>query len=129
MLDQVEVLRAACCIASIDGEITADEEAVLRQLAEKVGVGQMSLKAMMDRAKRDPNFFQQQFEILHADPDVAMKALFRVAICDGDMNPNERIMMQFFAGRLGVDDARFNQLLAAAEKAAEQVRNQKPSST
>lgn len=122
MLDQVEVLRAACCIASIDGAISEHEEAVLRQLAEKVGVGQMSLKAMMDRAKRDPNFYQLQFQYLHADPDVAMKSLFRVAVSDGDMNANERVMLQFFADRLGVDDQRFEQFLAAAQKAAEQVR-------
>jgi tellurite resistance protein len=123
MLDQVEIVRAACCIASIDGQVSEAEETLLRQLAQQVGVGQMSLKAMMDRAKSDPNFYEKQFQYLHADPDVAMKALFRVAVCDGDMNANERVMLQFFADRLGVDDQRFEQYLAAAEKAAQQVRN------
>ena len=40
---KVELLRAACCVAGIDGEIDEAEFAVLKKLADDVGVGDASL--------------------------------------------------------------------------------------
>lgn len=112
----VEVLRAACCVAGIDGEVCDHEHPLLQRLADAAGVGSVSLNAMIDRAKSDPSFFEQQFEIFKTDPEDTMKMLFRIAIADGVLARSERVVLQHFATKLGMTEDRYDELLAAAEK-------------
>ncbi len=116
MLDKVEVLRAACCIAGLDGAIGEAEMPLLQRLASEAGIGAASFKAMRDRATSDPMYFEQQFRFLRSDPDETMKTLLRVAVADGELHPNERVVLQAFAAKLGVGDERYDQLLTAAEQ-------------
>lgn len=116
MLDKVEVLRAACCIAGLDGTIGEAEMPLLQKLASEAGVGAASFKAMRDRATSDPKYYEQQFRFLRNAPDETMKTLLRVAVADGDLHPNERVVLQAFASKLGVSDERYGQLLTAAEQ-------------
>ena len=67
MLHKVELLRAACCMAGLDGTIGDAELAIIQKLATDAGVGAASLKAMMDRAKSDPSYYEQQFRFLRGD--------------------------------------------------------------
>jgi tellurite resistance protein len=117
MLHKVELLRAACCMAGLDGNISEPELVIIKKLASDAGVGAASLKAMMDRAKTDPNYYEQQFRFLRGNPDESMKMMLRVAIADGALHPNERVVLQFYATTLGLGDERYQQLLAAAEQA------------
>lgn len=112
---EVEVLRAACCIAGLDKEIHENELKLLRKLAFGVGVGEVSLNAMIRRAREDQNFYQEQFEYLHADPEQAMTTLFGLAVADGQLTLEERVILRHFAERLKLDEAQFEKLLAAAE--------------
>ncbi len=118
MLHKVELLRAACCMAGLDGTISDAELAIIQKLASDAGVGAASLKAMMDRAKSDPNYYEQQFRFLRGDPDESMKMMLRVAIADGALHPNERVVLQVYATKLGMTEERYQQLLGAAEQAA-----------
>jgi tellurite resistance protein len=115
-MSDVEVLRAACCVAGLDGTITPEEDALLRKLADKAGVGSVSLRAMVDRAKADHNFYQEQFRLLRGDPVEAMTSLLGVAVSDGQLAPDERVILQYFADRLGLPTAEYERLLRAAEK-------------
>lgn len=101
----VEVLRAACCVAGLDGEVTENERAVLDRLADNAGVGRVSLEAMIDRARRDQEFYKEQFRVLKADPGETIKALIEVARADGDEHVNERVVIGHFAERLGLSPA------------------------
>lgn len=114
-MNKVEVLRAACCIAGADGEIDEQERALLERMAKGAGVGAASLKAMIDRAERDQNFFQEQFKVLSADPGDTMTSLCEVALADGRMDESERAIMQHFAKKLEMDDGAFEKMMAEAE--------------
>ena len=114
----VEVLRAACCIAMLDQQLDHKEFVVIKKIAAEAGVGDASLNAMLDRAKRDDNFYKKQFDVLKADADDAMKKLFGVAVADRELEANELEVLKHFASVLGMDDARFDQLLQAAKKYA-----------
>ncbi len=116
MLELVQVLRAACCVAGLDGNVTENEMAILQKLATDAGVGQASLKAMINRAKTDPNYFQDQFNFLRGHPDEAMKTLVRVATVDGALHDNERVVLQHLAKKLGISEDRAKAFLAVAEK-------------
>jgi len=111
----VDMLRAACCIAGLDKEIHDKERAMLKKLAKEVGVGKVSLNAMIDRAANDSDFYQEQFRILKAEPEKTMRRLFAVAVSDGQVTMEERVILRFFADRLKVDEAQFEKFLAQAE--------------
>lgn len=113
---QVEVLRAACCVAGLDREVCEKERPLLERLAEAAGVGRASLSAMIDRARSDQNFFTEQFRMLRNCPDEAFKVVLSVAIVDGALSENERVVLHHFAQKLGLTDERFDQLMAAADK-------------
>lgn len=121
-MGDVEVLRAACCVAGLDGRITDGEMALLRRLAQRAGVGSVSLQAMIDRAKTDHNFYQEQFRLYATDPEATMTAVLGVAVCDGELSADERVVLQLFADRLKLSPERFDKLLAAAEKYLAQRR-------
>lgn len=116
MMKQVEVLRAACCVAGLDQNVDENERAVLERLAGRIGVGKPSLDAMIDRAERDRSFFEQQFRVLKADADSAMEVMFEVALADGRLDLEQRVVLHHFATLLGMSDERYDRLLADAEK-------------
>lgn len=118
LMGKVETLRAACCVAGLDREVSEKERPLLEKLAEQVGVGRASLNAMIERARSDPNFYEEQFRIARADPDTAMKTLLLVAAADHAITLEERVILQHFAQKLGVSDERFTKLLDAAHKRA-----------
>ena len=115
-MKKVSLLRAACCVAGLDREIEPKEQELLERLAFDAGVGQASLQAMMDRAKSDPQFFEQQFELIRTEADSTMKLMFEIAMSDGELTLNERVVLQHFATKLGMEQAHFDELLASAER-------------
>ena len=122
VINEVEILRAACCMAGLDGVVVEEEMALLRQLAQKAGVGRVSLQAMIDRAKTDHDFYQEQFRFVTADPASTMATIFGVAVADGELSSDQRVVLQVFSQRLGLSQEKFDKLLAAAEKYLERKR-------
>ncbi|MFW6059198.1 MAG: hypothetical protein ACODAQ_03400 [Phycisphaeraceae bacterium] len=113
---EVEILRAACCIAALDNEVCEKEQAILEKLRDRLGVGRVSFQAMLDRARSDHNFYEEQFKIAQVDADHAIKTLTVLAMADHQITLNERVVLQHFAATLGMDQQRFDQIYAAAEK-------------
>lgn len=105
---QVEILRASCCIAGADGETTPDEMEHLKRLAEGVGVGQASLNAMIERAEKDPEFYQQQFNVLKAEPMQCLDVLIQVTMANGAVKESEFEVLKGLANQLEIspDDFR-----------------------
>ena len=116
---EVELLRAACCIAGLDEEICANEMPLLERLAHHAGVGQASLGAMIDRARSDPNFYEEQFTVVRGDADSSIKVLLQVATANNTLTINERVVLSHFAEKLGMETERFEKYLAAAERKVE----------
>jgi DnaJ-domain-containing protein 1 len=115
-MSKVETLRAACCLAMIDQELSEGELRILRQLAEAAGVGQASFNAMIDRARRDNTFFEEMFRVMKREPIETMAVLFDVAVADKELTMEERVILHAYAERLGIDEALFEQMLAEAEQ-------------
>ena len=113
---KVDILRAACCVAGIDGEVDDTERSVLAKLADDVGVGQASLEAMISRGKSDPEFHKEQFRVLKADPQETMATLLEVAMADGKLVESEEKVLQILSRKLDVQDEVFQQLIAKVNK-------------
>jgi len=121
LVEQVEILRAACCVAGVDGELSEREERVLRKLKENVGVGEASFKAMIDAGKNDPNYYQRLFNMLSTDPDRTIKSLFVIAASDGEVGDPELNVLRYFAEKLGMEGDRFEELLQLAREHAGEI--------
>lgn len=107
----VELLRAACCIAGLDGEIHKREMAALDKLADRAGVGSASLHAMIDMAKTDPDFYKKQLGFVQKDPERSLQILARVAELDGEAALAERVILYHFAKTMGISDERAEEIV------------------
>jgi tellurite resistance protein len=119
-MDDVAILRAACCVAGLDERVDDREQRMLERLADKAGVGRASLEAMIERAVEDSGFYKEQFKLITTDPDATLKTLLCVAIADGELSVDERVILQHFADVLGMNEQRYDQLVEAARKRLEQ---------
>ena len=115
-MEKVDLLRAACCVAGIDGQLGEHERAILDRLAGDVGVGLASLEAMIDRGKRDPEFHKEQFRVLKVDPQQSMATLLQVALADGQISTGETSVLKALSEKLDVPDEVFDQLIQKAQE-------------
>jgi tellurite resistance protein len=111
-MEEVEVLQAACCIAGADGQISECERELISKLGRGCGVGRASLTAMIERARTDSSFCEEQFQILKTDPQETMAILLEIASADGGIGDTEMSILQSFSRRLNVPDRIFTALLA-----------------
>ena len=123
-MKKVEVLRAACCVAGIDGETSPEERRVLDMLAQRAGVGLASLTAMIERSESDQGFYKEQFRVLKADPNETMKLLIGVALADNKLRTIERQVLGRLAKQLGVDKQTFDNWLNQAIEYVKARENQ-----
>ena len=119
-MQKVEVLRAACCVAGIEGNIQECELPLLQKIAKEVGVGKASLNAMMERAKSDPDFHEEQFQILKSEPQKCMATVLQVAMCDGKVTDGETIVLKSLSEKLNVSDEVFSQLMSQVSSLMDQ---------
>ncbi len=99
---RVDLLRAACCVAGIDGETSPKEQMLIDKLASNVGCGTASVTAMVARSKEDPQFYQDQFKVLKEDPQQVMAVLLEVAMADGELQESEKEVLVGLANNLKV---------------------------
>lgn len=108
---QVELLRAACCVAGVDGHTSDSERRALERFASEIGVGSASLNAMIDCAESDKDFYSDQFRVVKAEPKKTMQQLFQIAILDGKLRTDEALVLKRLSRRLAVPDAQFDSWL------------------
>jgi tellurite resistance protein len=124
----VEILRAASCIAGVDKNINPDELKVLMKLADRAGIGQASFNVIIEMARTDPRFYQDQFRLMRACPDEAIRVMIKTAVVDGDLAADERIIISKLGDQLGLSHETIDKLLSQGEAIATQIRqsSQKP---
>lgn len=120
-IDELQILRAACCVAGLDGTIDHRELEALKELVKRAGVGQASFEAMLEMATENEDYFTKQLDFLRGDVDYTIKTLFKIAVIDGTLGDNERVVMRYFADKLDMPGPRFEKILAAAEREAKRA--------
>ncbi len=114
-MEQVEILRAACCIAGLD-KVNDVEHSVLQRIATHAGVGGASLDAMIHRAENDPNYRNELLSLATSDVDQTFKVLLSIAMADGKLSDQEQDLLFNFAEKLNISRARFDELMLVARK-------------
>jgi len=108
--DDVEILRAACCIAAADGEVAERERRAIEVLADRAGVGSASLQAMID-AGGDKRFIEDQLDFIRRDPEEVIATLWQVGAIDGKLGSNEKRVLRYFARKMGMSDDQYEATL------------------
>lgn len=111
-MQRVDVLRAACCVAGIDGAPGENELKVIDKLAADIGVGRASLEAMIARGATDPNFHEEQFRVLRSSPQESIAVLLEVAMADGKLTENETAVLKSLSDKLSISDETFAKLIS-----------------
>ncbi len=115
-MQRVEVLKAACCVAGIDGSISDTERELINKIARAVGVGRASLEAMIERATKDPNFHKTQFQILNDNPKQCLTAVLEVALADGSVSEAETGVLRNLSDNLKIPATVFEELMENVAK-------------
>lgn len=110
-MQKVEILRAACCVAGIDGNVDDNELTLIAKMAREVGVGKASLAAMVQRASTDPEFHKSQFQILNENPQQCLATVLRVALADGKVTDDESQVLRSLSENLKVPGEVFDELI------------------
>lgn len=110
-MDKVDILRAACCVAGLDGEISEEEERLLRRLKESAGVGEASFNVMCEMAVDEKeNYYEKQLDFLSTEPEKIVRMLLQIARADDEVTQNERVVVRHLAEKIGVSSDRFEEL-------------------
>lgn len=115
-MSKTEVLRAACCIAGLDGKVCERERVMLERLANHAGAGQASLNAMIQHAESDPDFYEELFHSLADNAEWSIRVLLCLAAADEDVSLEQRVVMGIFAQRLGMDEEHYDKLVSEVQK-------------
>ncbi len=110
-----EVLKAVCCLAGAESDVTVEELQLLSGLARRVGIERKPFESLMEKAK-DKDFRQQQIDFVTSDVDGSMNTLIRIARQEGSLQEGHVVMLLWrVAMKLQMSPERFEELLAVAE--------------
>ncbi len=121
-MENVELLRAAIAMAVADGKVSRSEMGVVEGLAQRAGVGAVTIEAMFDAAAKDEAFADN---LLLLPKDRAIKAvelLVGLARIDGEISNEERELIVRIATSLHVIDDEFRDVYEAGIKRADDLR-------
>lgn len=120
--EKLEMLKAVLAVAAADGRISASERGVYEALAARVGIGRVSLDAMVMRMAGDPVARHDLFELAMSDPAQAFELLVATARIDGRISDEERELLAHVAAALGIEGERFKTVYQAGIARADAIR-------
>lgn len=126
-MEDLELLRAAIAVALADGELRRSEKGVIEGLALRVGVGRVSLEAMMESIGQDDSVADN---ILMTSKDRARSALTLLvaqARIDGEISDEERSVLVRIATSLNLKPDEFGEVYEAGIARADAIRKSRQS--
>ena len=112
----VDLLKAAACIAGLDGEITPHEAQAIKHLAKRAGVRDDHLETLMEKARVDDDLLNEQLSVVRADPETTLAVLYQVAAIDGVVSGDERAVVEQFGVILGLSRERIDKIFEVVEQ-------------
>ena len=121
-MDDLALLRGAIAVALADGELRRSEMGVLKGLAMRAGVGQMSFDAMLEAAKEGADLAGN---VAMMSPDAARTALELLvaqARIDGEISTKEREVIVRIAMDMGIVSDEFQTIYSKGIGRADALR-------
>ena len=121
-MDDLALLRGAIAVALADGELRRSEMGVLKGLAMRAGVGQMSFDAMLDAAKEGADLAGNVAMISPDAARTALELLVAQARIDGEISSEEREVIVRIAMDLGIKNDEFQTIYTKGVGRADALR-------
>jgi len=121
-IEKLELLKAALAVAVADGQLKRSEMGVVMGLAARVGLGEASLQAMIEAAKRDPGFADHMLVGSGDSAKAAFELLVAEARIDGAISEEERALLMRLAQRLQITGDEFTEIYKAGIARADKIR-------
>ncbi len=126
--EDLELLNAVLALAMVDGKLTSSEMGVIEGLAARVGVGEVSLEAMIGRARREPDLHEGLRIECSTKARKAMALLVGQARIDGEISDAERELLVKISAQLGIDTDAFSRIYADGIARADEIRRRRSGS-
>ena len=121
-LEKLELLKATLAVAAADGEFRRSEMGVVMGLAARVGIGQVSLDAMIAAARRGDSIAYDIVMRSEKSARTALELLVAEARIDGDITRKERGLIAWIGTRLGIKGDEFQAIYKAGIARADRIR-------
>jgi tellurite resistance protein len=123
--EDLEILNAVLALAVVDGKLSESEKGVFQGLAARIGVGEVSLNAMIERAKHDPEVYRD----LHITPPAkarqVMELLVAQARADGEISDSERELLVKISQKFQIGPDEFGRIYATGVARADELRRRR----
>ena len=126
-MEDMELLKATLAVAAADGELLRSEMGVVEGLANRVGLGKVSLEAMVEAARTDKSFADNILIRSKDKARAALQLLVGVARIDGLISDEERKVIVRIAGGLGITGDEFERIYLAGIAQADEIRRRRGS--
>ncbi len=120
--EQMDLLKAALAVAMADGILTRSEKGVVEGLAKRVGIGRVSLEAMLEAAEHDDSIADNIIIKDKATAHTAFELLVAQARIDGEISLSERELLVRIAQSLKISDVDFPVVYHAGIRRADELR-------
>lgn len=127
----VELMRYTIAMMLADGKIDPKELEMLKTLAGRVDMNERQLQPIVTELKTVSDAVQHVIDTSQKGPDMGLlRQLARVALADGNVSPEETIMLKKVGQRIGMTDFDIDQLIKQErgqmyQEAKELLKNQK----
>ncbi|MHC5023017.1 MAG: hypothetical protein ACYTGG_03775 [Planctomycetota bacterium] len=114
-MNDADVLKAVCCLAGADSEVSIEELQVLDGLAGRAGIEQKRFRALIENTCRDEDFRQKQIDVAKNDAAAALRQVIGMAREDDRLGEGNFTMLlwRIATNQLDVSPDQFEKLLAA----------------
>jgi hypothetical protein len=114
-MNDVDVLKAVCCLAGSDSEVTVEELQLLDGLARRAGIEQRQLRVFIEKATEDETFRQQQIDLARGDAAGTLRTLIRMVREDDRLQEGRLTMLlwRIATNQLDMRADQFEKLLVA----------------
>lgn len=127
-MEEFDLLKAALAVAVADGELRRSELGVVKGLAARLGVGEVSFEAMCQAAERDDSIADNILMRSKATARTALELLVGQARIDGEISEQERSVLVRIASSLGITGDDFQTVYQAGIQRADKIRKSRQGS-
>ena len=125
--EKLELLRVAVVLAMADGELSRSEKGVIEGLAARVGVGSVSLQAMIETAQANDSIADNILMGSKERATTALELFVAQARIDGEITDDERSILVRIATSLDISDAEFIAIYETGLARADKLRKSRQS--
>jgi hypothetical protein len=114
-MSDADVLKAVCCLAGSDSDVTMEEVQLLERLAARAGIDRKPFRTLIEKTSKDDSFRQKQIDIARGDAAAALKTLIGVAREDDRLQESRLPMLlwRIATNQLDMSPDQFETLLGA----------------